>query len=154
MTGVTDEREGLKRCLAGLNKPTSSFVLKIHSLVRIKAEVIHIVDTCYKKRSAIRFLENGLSTEGTMGKMIIQILAAVAEAERKRFLKRTNDGRGAAMASGFRFGRKPHPTTASALIPQRVSFKVVSEKTDISRPTYSRLKRRFTAKNKRLSSAM
>lgn len=54
---------------------------------------MRVVDGCYKKGIAIRFLENGLSTEGTMGKMVIQILAAVAEAERERILERTNDGR-------------------------------------------------------------
>ena len=47
--------------------------------------------------------------------MVIQILAAVAEAERERILERTNDGQVTAMASGVRFGRKPHPATASAL---------------------------------------
>ncbi|CAI1772371.1 putative resolvase [Yersinia frederiksenii] len=54
--------------------------------------MINIVDTCYKKGIAIRFLENGLSTEGTMAKMVIQILTAVAvaEAERERILERTN----------------------------------------------------------------
>lgn len=55
-------------------------------------DMINIVDTCYKKGIAIRFLENGLSTEGTMAKMVIQILTAVAvaEAERERILERTN----------------------------------------------------------------
>lgn len=104
----------------------------------------------------MRFLENGLSTEGTIGKMVIQILAAVAEAERERILERTNDGRIAATASGVRFGRKPHPATASALtlIQQGLPFKAESEKTGISRPTYFRLKRRFTAENKEVLSAM
>ena len=100
---------------------------------------------------------NGLSTEGTMGKMVIQILAAVAEAGRERILERTNEGRVSAMASGVRFGRKPHPATASALtlIRQGVSFKAVSEKTGISRSTYFRLKRRlFTAENKGVLSAI
>ncbi|EQY07118.1 resolvase/recombinase [Escherichia coli UMEA 3212-1] len=54
------------------------------------------------------FLGNGLSTEGTMGKMVIQILAAVAEAEREHILERTNDGRLVAMVAGVKFGRKPH----------------------------------------------
>ncbi|WP_230513995.1 recombinase family protein [Limnobaculum parvum] len=103
------------------------------------ADMIHIVDACYKKGIAIRFLENGLSTEGTMGKMVIQIFAAVAE----RILERTNNGRVAAMATGVRFGRKPHPTTSSAqaLIKQELSFKAVQKKTGISRATYFRLKR-------------
>ncbi len=60
---------------------TSSSVLKwiVWDVIPLDMTV-RIVDTCYKKGIAIRFLENGLSTEGTMGKMVIQILAAVAEA--------------------------------------------------------------------------
>ena len=112
-------------------------------LGRNTADMIHIVDACYKKGGSIRFLENGLSTEGTMGKMVIQILAAVGEAERERILERTNDGRIAAMASGVKFGRKPHPktTTAQFLIKQGESFKMIYEKTGISRATYFRLKK-------------
>lgn len=104
---------------------------------------IHIVNACYKKGKAIRFLENGLSTEGTMGKMVIQILAAVAEAERERILERTNDGRVAAMASGVRFDRKPHHATFLALdlIRRGQPLKMVAEKTGISRATYFRLKK-------------
>lgn len=39
--------------------------------------------------------------------MVIQILAAVPEAERERILEGTNNGRIVAMASGVKFGRKP-----------------------------------------------
>lgn len=80
--------------------------------------------------------------EGTMGKMVIQILAAVAEAERERILERTNDGRIAAMAAGVKFGRKPHQKSALAreLIQQNTPVKIVMEKTGISRATYFRLK--------------
>jgi DNA invertase Pin-like site-specific DNA recombinase len=111
-------------------------------LGRNTADMIHIVDACYKKGIAIRFLENGLSTEGTMGKMVIQILAAVAEAERERILERTNEGRLIAMASGVKFGRKPHlkSDSAMALIDQKQPARVVMEKTGISRATYFRLK--------------
>lgn len=56
---------------------------------------------------AIRFLDDGISTEGTMGKMVVTILSAVAEAERLRILERTNEGRLEAKAKGVKFGRKP-----------------------------------------------
>lgn len=143
MSGATDEREGLQRLLARAEKDDIIICTKMDRLGRNTADMIHIVDACYKKGIAIRFLENGLSTEGTMGKMVIQILAAVAEAERERILERTNDGRVAAMATGVRFGRKPHPATSSAqtLIRQGLSFKAVQEETGISRATYFRLKR-------------
>jgi len=54
----------------------------------------------------IRFLDDGISTEGNMGKMVVTILAAVAQAERQRILERTNEGRIEAMSKGIRFGRK------------------------------------------------
>ncbi|CRY69773.1 putative resolvase [Yersinia pekkanenii] len=84
--------EGLQRLLSRAEKDDVIICTKMDRLGRNTADMIHIVDACYKKGIAIRFLENGLSTEGTMGKMVIQILAAVAEAERERILERTNDG--------------------------------------------------------------
>lgn len=80
-------------------------------------------------------------------KPLIQILAAVAEAEHERILERTNDGRIAALAAGVKFGRKKHPRTPTALelISQGESLGSVTEKTGISRSTYFRLKR--TIKN-------
>lgn len=141
MSGATDEREGLQRLLARAEKDDIIICTKMDRLGRNTADMIHIVDACYKKGIAIRFLENGLSTEGTMGKMVIQILAAVAE--RERILERTNDGRVAAMAAGVRFGRKPHQKSDAArtLIHQKQPANTVMEKTGISRATYFRLKK-------------
>ena len=42
-----------------------------------------------------------------MGKMIVTILSAVAQAERQRILERTHEGRIEAKANGVKFGRKP-----------------------------------------------
>ena len=55
---------------------------------------------------SVRFLDDGISTEGHMGKMIVTILSAVADAERQRILERTNEGRQEAKAKGVKFGRK------------------------------------------------
>lgn len=155
MTGATDEREGLQRLLARAEKDDVIICTKMDRLGRNTADMIRVVDGCYKKGIAIRFLENGLSTEGTMGKMIIQILAAVAEAERERILERTNDGRIAALAAGVKFGRKSHPRTPAALtlILQGEALSSVTEKTGISRATYFRLKRKIKndAKNTTIS---
>ncbi|OZH81338.1 DNA invertase [Salmonella enterica subsp. enterica serovar Typhimurium] len=153
MSGATDEREGLQRLLARAEKDDIILCTKMDRLGRNTADMIRIVDTCYKKGIAIRFLENGLSTEGTMGKMVIQILAAVAEAERERILERTNDGRQAAMIKGVKFGRKPHKKAelANELINKDVQVKEVMEKTGISRATYFRLKRKTVTNNIHLS---
>ena len=41
-----------------------------------------------------------------MGKMVVTILSAVAQAERQRILERTNEGRMQAKVNGVKFGRK------------------------------------------------
>lgn len=55
---------------------------------------------------SIRFLDDGISTEGATGKMVVTILSAVAQAERLRILERTNEGRLEARTKGVKFGRK------------------------------------------------
>nr|WP_249543707.1 recombinase family protein [Escherichia coli] len=70
MSGATDGREGLQRLLAHAEKDDIILCTKMDRLGHNTADMITIVDTCYKKGIAIRFLENGLSTEGTMGKMV------------------------------------------------------------------------------------
>ena len=54
---------------------------------------------------SIRFLDDGISTKGATGKMVVTILSAVAQAERQRILERTNEGRVEAKAKGVKFGR-------------------------------------------------
>lgn len=143
MTGSTDERDGLQKLLSRAERDDIIICTKMDRLGRNTANMINIVDSCYKSGIAIKFLENGLSTEGTMGKMVIQILAAVAEAERERILERTNDGRQAALAAGIKFGRKSHKGSelAKNLIKQGVPLKEVVEKSGVSRATYFRLKK-------------
>jgi DNA invertase Pin-like site-specific DNA recombinase len=144
MTGATDNRDGLKKLLARAERDDMIICTKMDRLGRNTADMIQIVDQCYKSGIAIKFLENGLSTEGTMGKMVIQILAAVAEAERERILERTNDGRQAALSAGVKFGRKPHKGTelARKLINQGDSLAEILNKTGVSRATYFRLKKK------------
>lgn len=112
---LDDLEPTLQRLLARAEKDDVIICTKMDRLGRNTADMIRVVDGCYKKGIAIRFLENGLSTEGTMGKMVIQILAALAETERERIQERTNDGRIVVLAANEKFGRKIHPRTPAAL---------------------------------------
>lgn len=143
MSGARDDRYGLQKLLDRSEKDDVIICTKMDRLGRNTADMIHIVDDCYKRGVTLRFLDNSLTTEGSMGKMVIQILAAVAEAERERILEQTNEGRLAAKASGVKFGRKPHKSSdkAKALMNKGLSKQEVMEKTGISRATYFRLKK-------------
>lgn len=82
-------------------------VKKLDRLGRDTADMIQLIKEFDNAGVAIRFLYDGISTEGTMGKMVVTILAAVAQAERQRILARTNEGRIEAKEKGVKFGRKP-----------------------------------------------
>ena len=81
-------------------------VKKLDRLGRDTADMIQLIKEFDNLGVAIRFLDDGISTEGTMGKMGVTILSAVAQAERQRILERTNEGRIEAKAKGVKFGRK------------------------------------------------
>jgi len=80
---------------------------KLDRLGRDTADMIQLIKKFDTMGVAIRFLDDGISTEGTMGRMVVTILSAVADAERQRILERTNEGRLEAKAKGIKFGRKP-----------------------------------------------
>ncbi|MDR4724965.1 recombinase family protein, partial [Klebsiella pneumoniae] len=81
-------------------------VKKLDRLGRDTADMIQLIKAFDAQGVAVRFIDDGISTDGDMGKMVVTILSAVAQAERQRILERTNEGRQEAMAKGVVFGRK------------------------------------------------
>lgn len=81
-------------------------VKKLDRLGRDTADMIQLIKAFDAQGVAVRFIDDGISTDGDMGKMVVTILSAVAQAERQRILERTNEGRQEAKLKGIRFGRK------------------------------------------------
>lgn len=105
-TGSDIEREGLKLLRLKIEEGDVILVKKLDRLGRDTADMIQLIKEFDALGVAVRFLDDGISTEGTMGKMVVTILAAVAQAERSRILERTNEGRLEAKMQGIKFGRK------------------------------------------------
>lgn len=105
-SGKSDNREGLQSLLTKAREGDVLLVTKLDRLGRNTGDMIAIIDSLYQRNISVRFLDDGISTEGTMGKMVVTILAAVAQAERERILERTNEGRRAAIDKGIKMGRK------------------------------------------------
>ncbi|MCK4945075.1 MAG: recombinase family protein [Alphaproteobacteria bacterium] len=106
ISGSTTERSGLELLILKVEKGDCILVTKLDRLGRDTADMIFLIKEFDNMGVTVRFLDDGISTEGTMGKMVITILSAVAEAERHRILERTNEGRIEAKAKGVKFGRK------------------------------------------------
>ena len=105
-SGSNMEREGLQLLKLKVEAGDVVFVKKLDRLGRDTADMIQLIKEFDDLGVAIRFLDDGISTEGAMGKMVVTILSAVAQAERQRILERTNEGRIEAKAKGVKFGRK------------------------------------------------
>ncbi len=104
--------------------PTLSIVItKLDRLGRNTADMIRIIEELHERGITVQFLDDGISTEGSMGKMVTTILAAVAQAERERILERTIEGRRAAMARGVKMGRRPSISQAD----RKRAVKIVSQ---------------------------
>lgn len=106
-TGKHVDRHGLKLLRMKVEEGDILLVKKLDRLGRDTGDMIRLIEEFDKLGVAIRFLDDGISTEGTMGKMVVTILSAVAQAERLRILERTNEGRVEAKSKGIKFGRKP-----------------------------------------------
>jgi len=105
-SGKNTDREGLDTLLNKIEEGDLVLVTKLDRLGRNTLDMIQLADKFDKMGVSVRFLDDGISTEGEMGKMVVTILSAVAQAERARILERTNEGRIEAKAKGIKFGGK------------------------------------------------
>jgi DNA invertase Pin-like site-specific DNA recombinase len=105
-SGKNDDRSGLKLMQTKVREGDHIIITKLDRLGRNTSDMIKIIDDFHSKGVSIEFLDDGISTKGTMARMVMTILSAVAEAERHRILERTNEGRRAAVLKGVKMGRK------------------------------------------------
>lgn len=106
ISGSHMQREGIKLLLIKVEQGDIVLVTRLDRLGRDTADMIDLVNKFDALGVGVRFLDEGISTEGTMGKMMVTILSAVAQAERHRIMERTQEGRMEAQAKGIKFGRK------------------------------------------------
>ena len=99
-------RVGLDSLRVKVEEGDIILISKLDRLGRDTADMINLINEFNRMKVAVRFLDDGISTEGSMGKMVVTILSAVAEAERCRILERTNEGRIEAKSKGIKFGAK------------------------------------------------
>jgi DNA invertase Pin-like site-specific DNA recombinase len=136
-SGCHVDREGLQMLRLKVEEGDIILVKKLDRLGRDTADMIQLIKEFDAMGVSIRFMDDGISTEGTMGKMVVTILSAVAQAERLRILERTNEGRQEAKAKGVKFGRKPTVDKAKVrlLREQGVGATEIAKQLNIGRST-------------------
>ena len=142
-TGKHKDREGLQKLRTKVEKGDLILVKKLDRLGRDTADMVQLIEEFDQLGVAIKFLDDAISTEGSMGRMVITILVAVAQAERQRILERTNEGRLEAKAKGVKFGRKRHINRKQfkELIAEEKGATEIAKKMSISRAMVYKLKK-------------
>ena len=114
------ERPGMKRLLDYVEPGDTVVVWRIDRLGRSLIDVLNTVNLLRDKGVKIRSLSDGIDPETTSGRLMLGMLATLAEYERELITERVNAGIAAARQSGTRFGRPP------------VDPAVIAEKLDIA----------------------
>lgn len=105
-TGANTERAGLTLLRMKVEDGDIILVKKLDRLGRDTADMIQLIKEFDNIGVNVRFLDDGLTTEGPIGRMMITIISAVAQAERDRINERCREGLVDAIARGVKVGRK------------------------------------------------
>jgi len=114
------ERPGMKRLMDYVEPGDTVVVWRIDRLGRSLIDVLNTVNLLRDKGVKIRSVSDGIDPETTSGRLMLGMLATLAEYERELITERVNAGIAAAKQSGTRFGRPP------------VDPAVIAEKLDIA----------------------
>jgi DNA invertase Pin-like site-specific DNA recombinase len=92
--------------LRSLRQGDTLMVTELSRLGRSTSQLSALADDLSERGIALRILNMGIDTGTPSGRLVYQIIAAVAEMERELLIERTNSGLAASRARGRKGGRK------------------------------------------------
>lgn len=92
--------------LRSLRQSDSLMVTELSRLGRSTSQLSQLADDLSERGIALKILNLGVDTGTPSGRLVYQIIAAVAEMERELLIERTNSGLAASRARGRKGGRK------------------------------------------------
>jgi len=103
-SGTRHDRPVLAKALAALNRGDTLACYKLDRLGRSMFHLAKVVEELDARGISFMTTEDGLSTKGSTGKLVLHMLGAVAQFERDLILERTRAGLAAARKRGKRLG--------------------------------------------------
>ena len=103
VSGAKTDGRALARAIEALH---ATDVLLVTRLARSTRDLLNVLDQVAQRQAGFRSIADPMiDTTSPHGKLILAVLAALAEFERSMILSRTSEGRNRAKARGVRFGR-------------------------------------------------
>ena len=108
ISGASADRRALASAIKALSAGDVLLVTRLDRLARSTRDLLNVLDQVAKAGAGFRSIADPMiDTTSPHGKLILAVLAALAEFKRSMILARTSEGRTRAKARGVRFGRKP-----------------------------------------------
>lgn len=104
------KRPNLTGLLSRMATGDTLVVVKLDRLGRDAADVLTLMADLDRRGISVRLLDMGADTSSAAGRLVVQLLAAVAQWERGVMLERTKAGLAAAKRAGRYPGRRPRLT--------------------------------------------
>jgi DNA invertase Pin-like site-specific DNA recombinase len=100
-------RPELEQALDFIREGDSLVVTKLDRLARSLSDLCKISELIESKRANLVILDQQIDTSTPTGKLMFNMIGAIAEFERTLINERTKEGQQAAMEKGVKFGAKP-----------------------------------------------
>lgn len=141
------KRMELAKALDFVREGDTFLVTKLDRLARSLKHLTEIVDLLNNKGVMLRVLDIGLDTGTPTGKLMLNMLGAVAQFEREMMLERQREGIAKAKADGKYKGRpcSIDHVSVNNLIREGKSVKEIQAELGISRASIYRLKSKVTS---------
>ncbi|TRO95362.1 recombinase family protein [Glycocaulis profundi] len=138
-------RDQLAAALDFIRENDVLMVTKLDRLARSVADLMKIIETIRHRGASLKILAIGMETETATGKLMMGVMASVAEFEREIMLERQREGIAKAKAAGKFKGRAPTARRKAdqviALISAGHTEQQVADEVGISRSSVQRIKR-------------
>ncbi|MDV2978585.1 UNVERIFIED_CONTAM: recombinase family protein [Actinomycetes bacterium ARC8] len=113
------ERPGMKKLLEYAQSGDTVVVWRVDRLGRSLIDVLNTVNLLRERGVNVRSISDGIDPATSTGRMMLNMLASLAEYERELIVERVNAGIAAARQSGTRFGR---PVSDPAVIADKLAI--------------------------------
>ncbi|GAB3555512.1 recombinase family protein [Arthrobacter tumbae] len=113
------ERPGMKKLLEYADEGDTIIVWRVDRLGRSLIDVLNTVNLLRERGILIRSLSDGIDPATSTGRLMLNMLATLAEYERELITERVNAGIAAAKQNGTRFGR---PLSDSKVVADKLAI--------------------------------
>ena len=106
VTGVTDKRPQLQACLEYVRQGDTLVVTKLDRLARSTLHLCQIAEELERKQVALQVLDQNIDTNSATGRLLFNMLGAIAQFETEIRAERQREGIQKARERGVNFGKQ------------------------------------------------